>query len=47
MPEADRTTPAAERATRIFAAFDAKDVAGFAALATDDVRLQIGNSVYA
>jgi ketosteroid isomerase-like protein len=31
-------------AQAIFAAFDAKDLAGLAALVTDDVRLQIGNA---
>ena len=34
----------ASRAEAIFRAFDAKDIAALAALATDDVRLQIGNA---
>jgi 6-methylsalicylate decarboxylase len=32
------------RAHAIFAAFDAKDIAGLAAMMTDDVRLQLGNA---
>jgi ketosteroid isomerase-like protein len=43
MPEVDVVTPA-ERAAAILRAFDAKDIASLAALATDDVRLQIGNA---
>jgi ketosteroid isomerase-like protein len=45
MPEID-TEPLAplHHAQAIFAAFDAKDLAGLAALVTDDVRLQIGNA---
>ena len=43
MPERGHTI-AAGRAEAIFRAFDAKDIAALAALATDDVRLQIGNA---
>ena len=43
MPERGDTI-AAGRAEAIFRAFDAKDIAALAALATDDVRLQIGNA---
>lgn len=42
--DVDPTMTASEHAHAIFASFDATDIAGLAALATDDVRLQIGNS---
>jgi ketosteroid isomerase-like protein len=45
MPEIDTAPLAAlHHAQAIFAAFDAKDVAGLAALVTDGVRLKIGNA---
>jgi ketosteroid isomerase-like protein len=44
VPDTDNTTTPEEHARVTFAAFDAKDIAGLATLATDDVRLQIGNS---
>jgi ketosteroid isomerase-like protein len=44
VPETDKALTPEERARAIFGAFDAKDISGLAALATDDVRLQIGNS---
>jgi 6-methylsalicylate decarboxylase len=40
---ADPVSPV-DRAHAIFAAFDAKDIAGLAAMMTDDVRLQLGNA---
>jgi ketosteroid isomerase-like protein len=36
-------TPA-DHVRRMFAAFDAKDVSGFAAFVTDDVRLRLGDA---
>jgi ketosteroid isomerase-like protein len=37
-------TQLSDRARPVFAAFDGKDVAAFAAFMTDDVRLRLGNA---
>jgi ketosteroid isomerase-like protein len=42
--EAAASTRPLHTAQSIFAAFDAQDVAGLAAMMADDVRLQLGNS---
>jgi len=44
VPGTDKALTPEERTRAIFGAFDAKDISGLAALATDDVRLQIGNA---